>query len=150
GVEVENLTQPTLIRYPPTDRHEDFFWKLLSHWSFNYRSAATREALVGVLDLYDWTGSEGNRRRLDGIRDVRWAPKERIHRGAVLRGSEVTVEVDETRFTDAGDAALLGLVLSRFFAAYATINSFVHLALVLMPSGETLRWEPSRGERPLL
>src|SRR5690606_15507336 len=94
GVEVENLTQPTLIRYPPTDRHEDFFWKLLSHWSLNYRSAATREALVGVLDLYDWTGSEGNRRRLDGIRDVRWAPKERIHRGAVLRGSEVTVEVD--------------------------------------------------------
>lgn len=150
GVEVENLTQPTLIRYPPTDRHDDFFWKLLSHWSLNYRSAATRDALVGVLDLYDWTGSEGNRRRLDGIRDVRWAPKERVHRGAVLRGSEVSVEVDETRFTDAGDAALLGLVLSRFFAAYATINSFVHLALVLMPSGETLRWEPSRGEQPLL
>lgn len=150
GVEVENLTQPTLIRYPPTDRHDDFFWKLLSHWSLNYRSAATRDALVGVLDLYDWTGSEGNRRRLDGIRDVRWAPKERVHRGAVLRGSEVTVEVDEARFTDAGDAALLGLVLSRFFAAYATINSFVHLALVLMPSGETLRWEPSRGEQPLL
>jgi type VI secretion system protein ImpG len=150
GVEVENFTQPTLIRYPPTDRHADFYWMMLSHWSLNYRSAATREALAGVLGLYDWTDAEINRKHIEGIRDVRWAPKERIHRGAVLRGSEVTVELDETRFADVGEAALLGLVLSRFFATYATINSFVHLTLVLLPSGERLTWEPGSGEQPVL
>ncbi|MEM1043036.1 MAG: type VI secretion system baseplate subunit TssF [Bacteroidota bacterium] len=147
NVAVQNLVQPTLIRYPPTDRQQDFYWMLLSHWSFNYRSAATREALAGVLRLYDWSGAESVRQRIDGIRDVRWVPKERIHRGAVLRGTEVTVELDEQKFADTGDAALLGLVLSRFFASYATINSFVHLAVVLMPSGETMRWEAEQGEQ---
>ena len=150
GLEVENFTQPTLIRYPPTDRHTDFYWMLLSHWSMNYRSAATPQALKGVLGLYDWTGSEINKRQIEGIRDVRWAPKERVHRGAVLRGSEVTVELDETRFADRGDAALLGLVLSRFFSSYATINSFVHLTVVLLPSGERMTWAPDHGEQPVL
>ena len=150
GVEVENLTQPTLIRYPPTERQPDFYWMLLSHWSLNYRSAATPEALAGVLSLYDWTDSGANKQQIEGIRDVQWAPKERVHRGAVLRGSEVTVELDETRFADRGDAALLGLVLSRFFSTYATINSFVHLTLVLMPSGERMTWAPEGGEQPML
>ena len=150
GIEVENFTQPTLIRYPPTERQTDFYWMLLSHWSLNYQSAATPQALSGVLRLYDWTDSEVNKRQIEGIRDVRWAPKERVHRGAVLRGSEVTVELDETRFADRGDAALLGLVLSRFFAAYATINSFVHLTIVLQPSGERMTWEPGSGEQPVL
>ncbi len=150
GAEVENFIQPTLIRYPPTDQHADFYWKMLSHWSLNYRSAATREALVGVLRLYDWTDSEVNKRQIEGIRDVRWAAKERVHRGAVLRGSEVTVELDETRFAEIGEAALLGLVLSRFFSAYATINSFVHLTLILLPSGTRMTWEPDSGEQPVL
>lgn len=148
GVEVENFTAPTLIRYPPSER-ADFYWRLLSHWSFNYRSAASREALAGVLSLYDWSEEEAGRRRLEALRDVRWAPKEVVHRGAVLRGSEVTLEFDESRLAGPGDAALLGAVLSRFFSAYATINAFVHLTLVLMPSGERLSWEPERGEQPL-
>ncbi len=150
GVEVDNFTQPTLIRYPPTDQHADFYWMLLSHWSLNYRSAATPEALAGVLSLYDWTDSAVNKQQIEGIRDVRWAPKERVHRGAVLRGSEVTVELDETRFADVGDAALLGLGLSRFFSAYATLNSFVHLTILLLPSGERMTWEPDSGEQPVL
>lgn len=150
GVEVHNLTQPTLIRYPPTDQHQNFYWMLLSHWSLNYRSVATPGALTGVLKLYDWTDSEANKRQVEGIRDVRWSSKERVYRGAVLRGSEVTVELDETRFTDIGDAALLGLILSRFFSSYATINSFVHLVVVLQPSGRQMTWEPERGEQPVL
>jgi type VI secretion system protein ImpG len=150
GVEVENFTQPTLIRYPPTDRHADFYWMLLSHWSLNYRSAATAGALTGVLGLYDWTDAEVNKRHIEGIREVRWAPKERVHRGAVLRGSEVTVELDEARFVDVGEAALLGLVLSRFFSTYATLNSFVQLTVVLQPSGERMTWEPGSGEQPVL
>jgi type VI secretion system protein ImpG len=150
GVEVENFTQPTLIRYPPTDRQSDFYWMLLSHWSLNYRSAATPQALAGTLSLYDWTDAEVNRRHIEGIRDVRWAPKERVHRGAVLRGSEVTVELDETRFADVGEAALLGQVLSQFFSTYATLNSFVHLTIVLLPSGERMTWEPDSGDQPVL
>lgn len=146
----KNLTQPTLIRYPPNQRESDFFWKLISHWSYNYRSVADRNALVGLLGLYDWTGSSANRRRMDGIRDVRWEPKEIIEHGAVLRGSEVTLEVEEGHFADEGDLCLFGLVMSAFLSMYATINSFVHLAIVTTPSEKRYEWTPNRGIRPNL
>lgn len=145
-----NLTPPTLIRHPPSQRESDFFWKLISHWSYNYRSIADRDALVGLLGLYEWTGSGANRRRMDGIRDVQWAPKEIIERGAVLRGTEVTIEVEEGHFADEGDLCLFGLVMSAFFSMYATINSFVHLAIVTNPSEQRYEWTPSRGVRPNL
>jgi len=149
-VEPRNLTQPTLIRYPPRQEQDDFFWKLISHWSLNYQSVARPEALTGLLELYDWTGSGANRRRLDGIRDVRWEPKERIEHGAVLRGSEVTIEVEEGHFADEGDLGLFGLVMSRFLSTYATINSFVHLVIVTSPSEQRYEWTPSRGTQPNL
>lgn len=145
-----NLTQPTLLRHPPNQEQEDFFWKLISHWSMNYQSVATEEALVGLLQLYDWTSAEANRRRLNGIHDVNWTSKEIIEHGAVLRGGEVTIEVEEGHFADEGDLCLFGLVMSRFFSMYATINSFVHLVIVTRPSERRYEWTPSRGTRPNL
>ncbi len=148
--EPRNLTQPTLIQRPPNQEESDFFWKLISHWSFNYQSVASKDALVGLLELYDWTASGANRRRLSGIRDVHWEPKETIEHGAVLRGAEVTIEIEEGHFSDEGDLCLFGLVLSRFFAMYATINSFVHLTIVTNPSEKRYQWTPNRGARPNL
>jgi type VI secretion system protein ImpG len=145
-----NLTQPTLIQYPPRQEEDDFFWKLVAHWSFNYQSVATRDSLVNLLKLYDWTGTSANERRRRGIRDVRWEAKEIITHGAVLRGAEVTVEIEEGHFADEGDLCLFGLVLSQFFSMYATINSFVHLAIVTSPSEKRYEWTPTRGARPTL
>jgi type VI secretion system protein ImpG len=140
-----NLTQPTLDLHPPTEQHRDFFWKLISHLSFNYMSVASKEALVGLLQLYDWTGTDANQRRIAGIREVSWAPKEMLHRGAVIRGAEVTIEVQDGHFADEGDLWLFGTVMSRFFSMYATINSFVHLTLISMPSGKRYQWRPRNG-----
>jgi len=148
--EPQNLTQPSLIQYPTNQGESDFFWKLISHWSFNFRSVASRDALVGLLKLYDWLESGANRRRLQGIRDVRWTPKERIEHGAVLRGTEVTIEIEEGHFADEGDLCLFGLVMSRFLSMYATINSFVHLVIVTNPSERRYEWMPNRGTRPNL
>jgi type VI secretion system protein ImpG len=150
-VRPENLTRPTLIRDP--SGREDYYWDLLSHLSFNLASVATREALVEILDLYDWTGTDvgrANQRRLDGIRDVTWEAKEVMRRGAVMRGAEVTLEVQHGHFANEGDLCLFGEVLSRFLSLYATINSFVHLTIHLNPSGRRLRWTPMRGSQPTL
>lgn len=149
-VRPSNLTQPTLILYPPVRQQQDFFWKLLSHWSFNYQTVASREALQGLLELYDWTNADANRRRIGGIRSVTWQPKEILHRGAILRGAEVTIQVQEDHFADEGDVVLFGLVLSRFFSLYATLNSFVHLTLELLLSGKRYQWQPKQGTRPIL
>lgn len=147
--EPRNLTQPTLIRYPPTQEDANFFWKLISHWSLNYQSVATTESLGGLLQLYNWTDGNANRRRLDGIRNVKWSPKEVMDNGAVLRGSEVTIEVEDGHFADEGDLCLFGLVMSHFFSMYATINSFAHLVIITTPSEKRYEWTP-RGTRPNL
>ena len=149
-VTFENLTQPTNDLQPPTGRHEALYWRLLSHLSLGSRSIASREGLTDLLALHDWADSEANRRRLAGIRSVTWAPKEAIHRRAPVRGAEVTVEVRDDHFTDEGDLSLFGSVLSRMLAAYATINAFVHLAIVAVPSGKRFSWQPPAGEAPLL
>ena len=147
---VRNLTQPTAILRPPSRRRDGFFWEMISHWSVGFQSVANRDALLGVLSLYDWTEDAANRRRLDGLVDVAWHPKELVHRGAVVRGSEVVLTVDDAAFAHEGELALFGLVLSRFFALYATFNSFVHLTIETRPSERRYTWTPSRGERPVV
>ena len=143
-----NLTRPSLILQPPG--RGSFLWELVSHLSLNHVSVASPEALKGLLSLYDWTRTDANARRLEGIKDVRWAEKEILREGAVLRGTEVRVEVQEGHFADEGDLCLFGAVLSRFLSLYATLNSFVHLQIVVIPSGQAYRWTPRRGTQPLL
>lgn len=147
-VDPTNLTRPTLIREPPETR--EYLWMLLSHLSFHAMSIATREALTGVIDLYDWTGSASNRRRIAGIRSVEWKPKEILDRRGILRGVQVTVAVQAGHFADEGDLCLFGTVLNSFLSSYATINSFVHLTVEVAPSGQTYHWRPPRGDKPLL
>ena len=153
----ENLTQPTLDLHPlgsealrSGERLDNFLWKLISHLSFNFMSVASLESLRGLLDLYDWTGTDANKRRIAGIRDVRWVPKEIISRGAVLRGAEVTIEIQDGHFADEGDLCLFGLVMSNFFSMYASINSFVHLNIVTKPSEQHYHWQPAKGMLPVI
>lgn len=145
-----NLTQPTLILYPPIRQQKQFFWKFISHWSLNYQTIASREGLQGVLELYDWTTNEANNRRIAGIQTVSWKPKELVSRGMVRRGVEVIIQVQEDHFADEGDVALFGFVMSRFLASYATINSFVHLTVEALLSGKSYQWKPENGAQPIL
>lgn len=147
-VELSNITQPTLDVPPPVHEHPHSLWQFLSHLSFNRMSVANADALRGVLSLYEWTGSEANKRRLEGLRDVEWKPRETFHRGAILRGAEVVLELEEGHFEDEGDVCLFGLVLNEFFSLYATINSFVAVTIVLMPSGKRYEWHSKKGQLP--
>ena len=145
----KNLTRPTRELDPPLGADGQLYWKLLSHLAFNRMSVATPEALAGVLALYEWTGSEANRRRIAGLRDVVWAPQTRVHRRSVLRGTEVGITVQEDHFYGTGDLLLFGEVLSAFLSGYATLNSFVYLTLMAAPGGKEYRWQPTRGSQPL-
>jgi type VI secretion system protein ImpG len=146
--EPTNLDQPTLIRYPPLENHGDLLWSLLAHWSFSHQSVASRDAVTGLLSLYDWADTEANRRRRKGIRSVTWRGKEQLIQGAVRRGAEVSIEVEDGSFAGEGDLCLFGLVMSHFLSQYATINAFVHLVIVTVPTGSRYEWTPDRGLRP--
>jgi type VI protein secretion system component VasA len=65
------------------------------------------------------------------------------------RGLEVTLACDEAAFEGSG-VVLLGAVLERFFAKYASINSFTETVLRSAQRGEIMRWPTTPGRRQIL
>ena len=112
------------------------------------------EALREILKLYDLRDSEETRGQIDGLLSV----SGRRVVGAVrtegplafCRGVEVSIRLDEDRFTGSG-LFLFASVLERFLALYCTMNSFTKLiATVKGREGELRRWPPRMGENVLV
>ncbi|MFM0327055.1 type VI secretion system baseplate subunit TssF [Caballeronia glebae] len=141
---VRNLTAPTLPVYPPTG--DRFQWRVLSHLAPNYLSLLNAEILRGSLALYDWTEGELNRRRIDAITDVRHRPLQKLVKGGLMRGVEVTVTLDSTRFAGDGDLDMFGGMLNRFLGLYAALNLYTKLVVVSQPSGKHIEWPETKGE----
>ena len=123
-------------------------WALISHLQLNYLSLIEREdpeqsarPLRQMLRLYAPV-PEGA--RYDTLRDDAWSDQirgiQRVLTEPITRrvpvpgpisfakGLRVSIEVDEGRF-DASGALLLGAVLERFLARYASINSVIETAI---------------------
>lgn len=144
-VSVRNLCAPTLPCYPPVN--DRFHWRVLSHLAPNYLSLMNAEVLRGTLALYDWTDNELNRRRLEGIIDVKHKPIQRMTKGMLERGVEIEITLNTNQFSGEGDVALFGELLQKFFALYADMNLFTRLTLVLLPTGKRLTWNDSKTAR---
>jgi len=66
------------------------------------------------------------------------------------RGTEVTIQLDEERFTGSG-LFLFASVLEHFLGLYCTVNSFSKLiATVKGREGVLRRWSPRMGENVLI
>ena len=141
---VRNLTAPTLPVYPPTG--DRFQWRVLSHLAPNYLSLLDAEILRGSLALYDWTEGELNRRRIEAITDVRHRPLNKLVKGGLMRGVEITVTLDANRFAGEGDLELFGSMLNRFLGLYATLNLYTKLVIVAQPVGRRIEWPETKGE----
>ncbi|WP_213877352.1 type VI secretion system baseplate subunit TssF [Pseudomonas sp. dw_358] len=144
GLQVRNLGAPTLPCYPPS--RDRFHWRVLSHLGSTYLSMMDNaEVLRGTLALYDWSGSETNRRRLAAILHVRHSLIQRFEKNYVLRGVDIEVTLDSTGFMGEGDIGLFGEMLHQFFNIYADVHLFNRLTLVLQPSGKKLRWNENHS-----
>jgi type VI secretion system protein ImpG len=144
------------LRSPTPPRRRDpgrgAHWHLISHLALNYLSLVEhgREGLLGILELYDPTGSQTTRRQIEGIRDVRCTRAVRNVNGAVCRGLRVTIDFDPEHFVGTSPY-LLAAVLDRFLGLYASINSFSQLVARVPPDEEPLQTWPARaGEQTLL
>jgi type VI secretion system protein ImpG len=151
---VSCLTAPTRTLRPALKHGA--LWRLISHLSLNHLSlvdgAEGAGALREILKLYDFADSDETRSLIDGVLHVRSRRVAgRVGRGggAVCRGVEVTVHLDEKRFTGSG-LYLFACVLERFLALYCTVNAFSKLvATVEGRKGELRRWSPRMGEHVL-
>jgi type VI secretion system protein ImpG len=140
-----NITRPTPPLAPPSE--EEFLWVFLSHLSSTFTSLSNPATLKPLLRLYDWSGSEGRGRKIDAITEVTSRPVEQIVNGASIRGIEIVIAVTEAHFLDTGDVRLFGQLLKEFLAQYVSINTFLELAIILKPSGATLRWDSLKGKQ---
>lgn len=146
GLRVRNLCAPSLPCYPPN--RDRFHWRVLSHLGSNFLPMLDNaEVLRGTLALYDWTGSELNRRRLAAIVEVRHHLVQRFEKGFLLRGVDIEITLDANGFSGEGDISLFGEMLNRFFALYADIHLYTQLTLILQPTGKCLRWNENHSQR---
>jgi type VI secretion system protein ImpG len=146
GLRVRNLCAPTQPCYPPN--RDRFHWRILSHLGSNFLPMLdSAEVLRGTLALYDWTGSELNRRRLAAIVEVSHHLIQRFEKGFLLRGVDIEITLDANGFSGEGDISLFGEMLNRFFALYADIHLFTQLTLILQPTGKCLQWNENHSQR---
>lgn len=134
-------------------------WRLLSYLSLSYLGLDNRgsrdqgAALRELLSLFTDISSQVTERQLQGLSSVSARPVTRtIRRGGgyhAARGTEVTVVFDERAFEGSG-VFLLAAVLDRFFAEYASVNSFTQLVLRSDQRGVIKTFPPRGGQGPLL
>lgn len=149
-VRVRCLGRPTAARRIDPGRGAQ--WKLVSHLSLNYLSMVEqgREALQGILELYDFMGSAATRRQIDSILTVRSEAVVRRVNGAFVRGRKVTLDLDEQGFVGGG-AFLFAAVLEAFLGLYVSVNSFSLLEARSTQREEPIKVWPARsGEQIIL
>jgi type VI secretion system protein ImpG len=134
-------------------------WRLVNMLSLNHLGLvrrgggrdgnALRETLSFFADLADATVE----RRIRGVRAVDSRPVTRRvrHRAGagIARGTEISVTLDEKAFEGSG-AFLIGAILDRFFAEYASMNHFTQTVIRSTDRGLVMRWPPRPGLRSAL
>ncbi len=150
----DNITRPTQALRPTLDG--SLLWTLISNLSLNYLSLLNKEALISVLRAYDFRAlvdkqaARTSRQRMEGILSISSKPSDKLFQGMPVRGVISTLMLDPNAFGSEGDLYLFGSVLSRFFALYASINSFHELVVINAESREEYRWGSQVGVQPLI
>jgi type VI secretion system protein ImpG len=150
----ENITEPTQPLRPVLDG--SLLWTLISNLSLNYLSLLSRDALCSVLRAYDFRALVDRqaeliaKQRLEGIIEITSQPIEKILRGLPVRGLQSELTLDQASFGSEGELYLFGTVLSRFFALYASINSFHELVVINSENRERYTWGTQMGLQPLI
>lgn len=133
-------------------------WRLISFLALNVLGLDNRgsrdeaAALRELLSLFTDISSQVSERQLQGLKSVTSRPVVRTIQRAgsyhAARGTEVTLRFDERAFEGSG-VFLMGAVLDRFLAEYASINSFTQVVIATDQRGVVKTWPPRTGQGPL-
>lgn len=139
-------------------------WRIVSHLSLNHLSlvdtgdgraaAALRDILALYLhdDLDDFAQKQRWIQGIIGVRGRRVAARVGGDYGGVAQGIEVTLQLDEERFSD-HTAYLFSTLIDRFLGAWVSINSFSRTVATSRQQEsrrEQWRWPPRAGSRTLV
>jgi type VI secretion system protein ImpG len=110
-------------------------------------------SLRDLLKLYADFEEQSIQKQIDGVRSVesRAITRRLPVPGPISfgRGLEISVTLDESHFEGFG-VAILGMVLSKFFSRFVSINSFTETVLKTDERDEVMRWQPKIGALKIL
>lgn len=159
---------PTPPREPMTELEQlaphratqgEVYWRLisflsLSHFGLDNRNGRDAVAsLREILSLFADMSDTVSKTQIQGIIGLETRPIVRsIQRGdgfLPARGIEIKLIFDEEAYEGSG-IILMGAVLDRFFAEYATINSFTQTIITSTQRGKIKTWPARTGNGGLL
>lgn len=149
-----NIVTPSPSMQPPLGSNK--LWQLLSHLSLNFLSVATLENTKEILSIYvfpeerDKSRVAANSRKVEGIVGMKTKASERLVRGYMMRGTDITLSLRQDHFSSIGNMVMFGSVLDYFFGVYSSINAYTRLTIEETITGSTYTWKPRLGERFLL
>jgi type VI secretion system protein ImpG len=154
--QVSCLTKPTLELDPPLGGKT--LWMLVSHLALNHMSLSSGpesvQALRTLLKLYQMSNGARSEAEINGIKEMSTRQVMRrmttdAGRGFV-RGTEITITFDERLYAGSTPFAL-AMVLNRYFAMYASVNSFTQLVIrSAQRQGDWYTWDPMSGQKRVL
>jgi type VI secretion system protein ImpG len=148
NVTCENITRPSRMLLPPN--RSDYRLALVAHLTVSFNSLSSIDSFLQLLSLYDWSDQEQSFKRIQGVTAISVSPLNRVYRGALLRGMDIKLDINENNYISRADAYMFGTVLHNFFTMYATINTFVQTSSLMSPSKSELTWDPLLGENFLI
>ena len=131
-----NISHPTKFTLP--NNGESSLWRWLSHASLNFLNLLSAENFRIMLQLHDFSSSEANSHRINGITNISLRPIRGFFRGAIVPGNGVEITVNETHFSNSGEVQALARIFSQFLSSFASINSFVEVTVLIEPSHQKI------------
>lgn len=131
-------------------------WPLISNMALNFGSLLTVDAIRVLISTYHFRAhfDAQERRRLDlmveGTSEVSYKAMDWILRGFPVRGTDIQLLVEESKFGGEGEVFLFGTVLNRFLDLFANINSVHRLRMRGSERNVVYQWPIRTGTRPSL
>lgn len=141
--DVENVIRPTnYLPSPEQPKH----WQLISLLNVKFSQITQVTELKRLLVLFDWSKKAENRLRIESIQKITATPISQIKRGIFIKGVDVLIDIDESKFVCDADLYHFCNMLHQFFLMYAPINESVQTRVNAIPSYKTWCWDIEPGK----
>lgn len=168
GLKVDCIAGPTAPRPPLMSYNERLgedghvgaiVWRLINILAMNHtgliHDAAGKDgrSFRDILSVFAPLSDNASDRQAQSVLAVSTRPVirrlQQKNGTGVARGLEITITLDDKAFEGAS-AFLLGAVLDRFVAEYASINHFTQCVIATTDRGTIMKWPPRIGAQDVL
>lgn len=151
-VDTKNVEIPSQMRRCNIDGH--LLWKLVSVLSFSYQTLLSKQAFFSVLESYSFLDDQNHwniyKLLKEAIVDIQSKSTYLIDENITKKGTMAIFSIKDSKFYTLGEVYLLGLVIAKFLASFASINSFCELKIKCLDSKEILHYPASFGKKALI